>query len=206
MNSSGATTVAISGCSPRSRVRSSSPLGATPAKSRSRGAILALATASCPGAPQWRKRIHTAAAGRVAGRCATAAGTQREQLRTVDHRARALATETYRSQRDTLSELLTLDLEWQLAESLLQKADKMSMGASIELRTPRSPPCRGGRGPDSLRPQASTGRPRETGLAAMPRTEAERTADAAEAGLPRAAHAMVFRTVAGADGSRSFRE
>jgi len=29
-----------------------------------------------------------------------------------------------------------LDLEWQLAESLLQKADKMSMGASIELRTP----------------------------------------------------------------------
>jgi asparagine synthase (glutamine-hydrolysing) len=31
---------------------------------------------------------------------------------------------------------LILDLEWQLAESLLQKADKMSMAASIELRTP----------------------------------------------------------------------
>jgi asparagine synthase (glutamine-hydrolysing) len=29
-----------------------------------------------------------------------------------------------------------LDTGWQLAESLLQKADKMSMAASIELRTP----------------------------------------------------------------------
>jgi asparagine synthase (glutamine-hydrolysing) len=35
-----------------------------------------------------------------------------------------------------LGELLALDLDWQLAESLLQKADKMSMAASIELRTP----------------------------------------------------------------------
>ena len=35
-----------------------------------------------------------------------------------------------------LSELLIMDLDWQLAESLLQKADKMSMAASIELRTP----------------------------------------------------------------------
>jgi asparagine synthase (glutamine-hydrolysing) len=41
-----------------------------------------------------------------------------------------------RKQRDELSALLALDLDWQLAESLLQKADKMSMGASIELRTP----------------------------------------------------------------------
>ena len=41
-----------------------------------------------------------------------------------------------RPQRDALSALLTLDIDWQLAESLLQKADKMSMGASIELRTP----------------------------------------------------------------------
>ncbi len=41
-----------------------------------------------------------------------------------------------RTQRDGLSTLLSLDLDWQLAESLLQKADKMSMGASIELRTP----------------------------------------------------------------------
>ncbi len=44
--------------------------------------------------------------------------------------------DVYRPQRDTLSSLLALDLDWQLAESLLQKADKMSMGASIELRTP----------------------------------------------------------------------
>ena len=42
----------------------------------------------------------------------------------------------FRSQRDELSSLLVRDIEWQLAESLLQKADKMSMGASMELRTP----------------------------------------------------------------------
>ena len=42
----------------------------------------------------------------------------------------------FRPQRDLLSGLLTFDIGWQLAESLLQKADKMSMGASIELRTP----------------------------------------------------------------------
>jgi asparagine synthase (glutamine-hydrolysing) len=44
--------------------------------------------------------------------------------------------EVFRPQRDRLSELLCFDIRWQLAESLLQKADKMSMGASIELRTP----------------------------------------------------------------------
>ena len=58
------------------------------------------------------------------------------QLRQLRQRADVLASEVYRPQRDTLSELLTLDLDWQLAESLLQKSDKMSMGASIELRTP----------------------------------------------------------------------
>ena len=42
----------------------------------------------------------------------------------------------FRKQRDRLSELLCFDIRWQLAESLLQKADKMSMAASIELRTP----------------------------------------------------------------------
>ncbi len=42
----------------------------------------------------------------------------------------------FKTQRDRLSELLCFDIRWQLAESLLQKADKMSMGASIELRTP----------------------------------------------------------------------
>ncbi|MEO6753388.1 MAG: asparagine synthase (glutamine-hydrolyzing) [Chthoniobacteraceae bacterium] len=47
-----------------------------------------------------------------------------------------LGTDVFRPQRDRLSELLCFDIRWQLAESLLQKADKMSMGASIELRTP----------------------------------------------------------------------
>src|SRR5438067_2245328 len=48
----------------------------------------------------------------------------------------AFAKAYFRQQRDVLSELLALDIDWQLPESLLQKADKMSMGASIELRTP----------------------------------------------------------------------
>ena len=47
-----------------------------------------------------------------------------------------LGMDVFRPQRDRLSELLCFDIRWQLAESLLQKADKMSMGASIELRTP----------------------------------------------------------------------
>ncbi len=58
------------------------------------------------------------------------------QLRRVRARNDEIASQLYRGQRDMLSELLTLDLDWQLAESLLQKADKMSMAASIELRTP----------------------------------------------------------------------
>jgi asparagine synthase (glutamine-hydrolysing) len=47
-----------------------------------------------------------------------------------------LGRQLHRSERDTLSELILFDLNWQLPESLLQKADKMSMAASIELRTP----------------------------------------------------------------------
>ncbi len=50
--------------------------------------------------------------------------------------AAILGADIFRPQRDRLSELLCFDIRWQLAESLLQKADKMSMGASIELRTP----------------------------------------------------------------------
>jgi asparagine synthase (glutamine-hydrolysing) len=46
----------------------------------------------------------------------------------------ALANAILRSQRDELSSLLAFEVDWQLAESLLQKADKMSMGACIELR------------------------------------------------------------------------
>lgn len=66
----------------------------------------------------------------------TPRGFTPEQLRRLAARTRAMATDLFRPQRDLLSELLVLDLEWQLAESLLQKADKMSMGSSIELRTP----------------------------------------------------------------------
>jgi len=63
-------------------------------------------------------------------------GLTAEQLRRLHQRAKVIAGSVYRPQRDLLHELLALDLDWQLAESLLQKADKMSMGASIELRTP----------------------------------------------------------------------
>jgi asparagine synthase (glutamine-hydrolysing) len=63
-------------------------------------------------------------------------GFNAAQLRTLDQRISTLSPIVYRPQRDLLSELLTLDTNWQLAESLLQKADKMSMAASIELRTP----------------------------------------------------------------------
>ena len=66
----------------------------------------------------------------------TPRGLTPDQLRRLRQRTDELSQTAVRPQRDTLSELLTLDLDWQLAESLLQKADKMSMGASIELRTP----------------------------------------------------------------------
>ena len=66
----------------------------------------------------------------------TPRGLSADQLRRLRERTTAIADGVYRPQRDTLSELLALDLDWQLAESLLQKADKMSMAASIELRTP----------------------------------------------------------------------
>src|SRR5262249_37775181 len=57
-------------------------------------------------------------------------------LEALAARMHALADSVFRPQRDNLSALLALDINWQLAESLLQKADKMSMGASVELRTP----------------------------------------------------------------------
>lgn len=63
-------------------------------------------------------------------------GLTADQLRHLRQRADVIAESVFQPQRDVLGSLLTLDLNWQLAESLLQKADKMSMGASIELRTP----------------------------------------------------------------------
>ncbi len=62
-------------------------------------------------------------------------GLSSNQLAGLFVRAAKLAP-LVRQQQDALSTLLALDIDWQLAESLLQKADKMSMGASIELRTP----------------------------------------------------------------------
>jgi asparagine synthase (glutamine-hydrolysing) len=58
------------------------------------------------------------------------------QLRRLHDRAEDLGSAVFRPQRDPLSALLRFDLDWQLAESLMQKSDKMSMAASIELRTP----------------------------------------------------------------------
>jgi asparagine synthase (glutamine-hydrolysing) len=66
----------------------------------------------------------------------TPRGLTQDQLVRLHRRTHEFALAIRRPQRDTLSEFLTVDLDWQLAESLLQKADKMSMGASIELRTP----------------------------------------------------------------------
>ena len=66
----------------------------------------------------------------------TPRGFNPAQLRRLRQRESQIAFAVYRKQRDLLSELLTLDLDWELAEGLLQKADKMSMAASIELRTP----------------------------------------------------------------------
>jgi asparagine synthase (glutamine-hydrolysing) len=66
----------------------------------------------------------------------TPRGLTTAQLARQRTRAQEIAPAICPPQRDPLSELLTLDLDWQLAESLLQKADKMSMAASIELRTP----------------------------------------------------------------------
>ncbi len=64
------------------------------------------------------------------------AGLNEEQLQRLLRREEELAERLIRRQRDDLHTLLALDMDWQLAESLLQKADKMSMAASIELRTP----------------------------------------------------------------------
>ncbi|GAA0761663.1 asparagine synthase (glutamine-hydrolyzing) [Erythromicrobium ramosum] len=63
-------------------------------------------------------------------------GLTPDQRKRLSHRQAELGEQLFRNQRDGLSELLIHDIEWQLAESLLQKADKMSMAASIELRTP----------------------------------------------------------------------
>jgi asparagine synthase (glutamine-hydrolysing) len=63
-------------------------------------------------------------------------GLTPEQLARVRQREREIGEKIVRPQRDLLGTLLAFDVDWLLGESLLQKADKMSMAASIELRTP----------------------------------------------------------------------
>ncbi len=63
-------------------------------------------------------------------------GLTPEQLARVRRREREIGEAIVRPQRDLLGTLLAFDVDWLLGESLLQKADKMSMAASIELRTP----------------------------------------------------------------------
>ncbi len=63
-------------------------------------------------------------------------GLTADQLGKLSTHATDISEVIFHKQRDALSDLLCWDIRWQLAESLLQKADKMSMAASIELRTP----------------------------------------------------------------------
>ncbi len=82
------------------------------------GEIAALRMEGLPGNITQPRGLTAAQLGRLSASIAEISGT------------------VFRKQRDTLSDLLCWDIRWQLAESLLQKADKMSMAASIELRTP----------------------------------------------------------------------
>lgn len=61
--------------------------------------------------------------------------TEAQLLRLMRRRGE-LADALCTPQRDVLASAQTLDMRWQLAESLLRKSDAMSMAASIELRCP----------------------------------------------------------------------
>jgi len=91
-----------------------------------------------------RRRAHTSADAEIVdlhiqgfpGDQRRPRGLTPDQLGRLRAREAQLGTSLVRPQRDPLSTLLAYDVDWTLAESLLQKADKMSMAASIELRTP----------------------------------------------------------------------
>lgn len=70
------------------------------------------------------------------GNVAEPRGLTIAQLRDLQRQIAANARKVHERGEDALSALLCFDIRWQLAESLLQKADKMSMAASIELRAP----------------------------------------------------------------------
>ncbi len=54
----------------------------------------------------------------------------------IEKRAKLYAKTTYKKSSSPLETLLHFDRQWPLPESLLVKADRMSMAASIELRSP----------------------------------------------------------------------
>ncbi len=58
------------------------------------------------------------------------------QLERLDRRRRCWSRRLLTPQRDILHDCLQFDVRWQLPSSLLLKADKMSMAASVELRSP----------------------------------------------------------------------
>lgn len=63
-------------------------------------------------------------------------GLNATQLNQMADLCRQLSNQLYQPHTDVLMELTSFDIEWHLAESLLQKSDKMSMSASVELRCP----------------------------------------------------------------------
>lgn len=63
-------------------------------------------------------------------------GLTNSQLQALHDRAQRHAADLVSDQGDLLSTAQVLDMQWQLAESLLLKSDKMSMAASLELRCP----------------------------------------------------------------------
>jgi asparagine synthase (glutamine-hydrolysing) len=96
---------------------------------------------------RWRRACYRAHRSRVAelieariegfpGGSMARRGLTDKQLARLARRAEELGREVVRSQADLLSTLQVLDLTWQLPASLLMKSDKMSMGASLELRCP----------------------------------------------------------------------
>lgn len=60
----------------------------------------------------------------------------REQIQRLDSRALHYSSITYKESKNPLETLLQLDRRWQLPESLLVKADRMSLAASVEIRSP----------------------------------------------------------------------
>jgi asparagine synthase (glutamine-hydrolysing) len=86
---------------------------------------------SSPGSELIRMRVEG-----LPGDVTASRGLTPERLRRLASRQDELAAHLLRPQPDLLTEMTSLDMDWQMAESLLLKADKMSMAASIELRCP----------------------------------------------------------------------